>query len=148
MNAKYKSLVALIALVVMLLPTAYTVFAHDDHLHLDIDIKPSSDPNTINLKKEGLVPVAILGSADFIPAEQVVVSSLVFGPMHADHDHTGAAPAKAKVDDVNLDGHPDLVVFFKVAETGLTAADTQACLHGTLLDGTHFCGHDSVRVIG
>lgn len=32
---------------------------------MDIDIKPGSDLNCINLGSEGVVPVAILGSATF-----------------------------------------------------------------------------------
>ena len=34
-------------------------------IEVDIDIKPGSDPNSINLKSNGLVPVAILSTIDF-----------------------------------------------------------------------------------
>ncbi|HZD58167.1 MAG TPA: hypothetical protein VE136_15660 [Anaerolineales bacterium] len=146
MDTKFKVLTAFSVLVFLVLLGVPTAFAHEGHLDLAIDIKPGSYPNTINLKSGGMVPVAVLGSSDF-DAGQVVVTSLIFGPMHENHDHLGASPVKAKFDDVNSDGYADLVVFFSVVETGLSIGDTQACLHGMLVDGTHFCGHDSVRVI-
>jgi len=40
-------------------------YANEVVLLIDIDIKPGSDPNSINSKSMGLVPVAILSSANF-----------------------------------------------------------------------------------
>jgi len=40
-------------------------YANEVVLLIDIDIKPGSDPNSINSKSIGLVPVAIFSSANF-----------------------------------------------------------------------------------
>ena len=106
---------------------------------IDIDIKPGSDPNSINSKSMGLVPVAILGSADFDVTE-VDIATVTFGP-------GGAAPVHGgHLEDVNGDGLTDLVVHFVQKETGLSPGDTEAELEGYTFDGQHFCGMDAVEV--
>ncbi len=52
---------------------------------VDIDIKPGSDPNSINLKSKGVIPVAILGSAIF-DVTYVDVTTLVFAGASPAHD--------------------------------------------------------------
>jgi hypothetical protein len=49
--------------------------------------------------------------------------------------------------EVNGDGFIDLVVHFDQKSTGLTSADTQACLSGETLDAIPIQGCDSIRVI-
>ncbi len=138
-------LVALIATVLMPgVPSAYAQDMHD-HIQVAIDIKPGSDPNAINIRPGVEVPVALLGSDSF-DVEAVQAETVKFGPMHQ-HD-AGATALRWTFEDVNGDGFVDLVFHFKAAETGLTAGDTQACLHGALADRQHFCGHDTVKVIG
>lgn len=148
MSTQMKKLLLLITLTIMVLAAAGTAFAQEEHAHMmvNIDVKPGSDPNSINLKSKGLIPVALFGSAAF-DIDQVDTNTVRFGPMDH-HMDGGAAAVKVNVDDVNLDGYPDLVFYFKPAQTGLQPGDTMVCLHGTLLDGSHFCGHDDVRVIG
>jgi hypothetical protein len=147
MFAKKISISLVIVLVFTHFSAARVAYAEEehDHMHVSIDVKPGSYPNSINLKSKGLIPVALFGSAEF-DVNQVSTDSVTFGPMH--HHTDGGAPAvKFHSKDVNLDGYLDLVFFFKPAQTGLQASDTTACLHGNFLDGSHFCGHDDVRVI-
>jgi len=114
----------------------------------DVDIKPGSDPNSINTKSNGVVPVAILGSVSF-DVTQVDVTTLAFGPSGASpaHDLTDPAVYASHLEDVNLDGFTDLVSHYKQKQTGLAVGDTQACISGALLNGTPVAGCDSVNIV-
>jgi len=116
---------------------------------VEIDIKPGSDPNSINTRSMGLVPVAILGSATF-DVTTVDVTTLAFGPDGASpaHDLTDPDTYDEHLQDVNDDGFLDLVSHYKQKETGIACGDTDATLTGALLDGTLIEGTDSVNPKG
>jgi hypothetical protein len=106
-----------------------------------IDIKPGSEPNAINPGSGGLVPVAILGSAE-LDVQHVDVTTLAFGP-------DGAQPAHAvggHLEDVNGDGFADLVSHYPVKETGIAAGAAEACLRGQI-GATPFEACDAVKTV-
>ncbi len=72
-----------------------------------IDIKPGSFPNSINPDKNGVIPVAILGTATF-DATQVDPDTVQFGPDGATKMHK-----KAHLEDVDGDGDTDMVLHFR-----------------------------------
>ena len=109
---------------------------------VEIDIMPSGDPNSINPSIEGVLPVAILGSDSFDVAD-VDVTTLAFGPSGAPFDHSQGP----HFEDLNGDGFTDLMVHFRVEETGIEFGDRMACLRGETLDGTSFAGCDAVRTV-
>jgi hypothetical protein len=107
-----------------------------------IDIKPGSDPNSINPRSQGLIPVAILGSESF-DVTAVDQWTLRFGPLEASIAHRSA-----HLEDVNLDGHDDLVAHFSTWLSGLECGQTEATLIGETLDGDPIEASDSIRTVG
>lgn len=148
MHSGIKLFISLFILVICVLPVSRPVSAHEEHehLHVLIDIKPGSDPNVINLKNNGLVPVALFGS-ELLDVHNVDTATVTLGKLH--HHESGVPSIKFHIEDVNLDGIADLVFFFATnnLRAVLDASDSAVCLHGNLVDGAHFCGHDAVRIL-
>ena len=122
------------------LPTA-TPTLPPGKIEVLIDIKPGSDVNPINLESSRVIPVAILGSPDFSPRE-LKRMTLRFG--HC--GNAGAAAWNFHIEDVNLDGIPDLVSNFPTQHTNLLMGDTVACLVGATKDGKRVRGRDVVKI--
>jgi hypothetical protein len=111
-------------------------------IQVEIDIKPGSDPNSINPSLEGNLSVAILGSDSFDVAD-VDVNTLAFGPSGAPIAHIHGP----HFEDVGGDGVTDLMGHFRIGETGIAFGDMKVCVTGKLLDGTLFGGCDAVRTV-
>ena len=108
----------------------------------EIDIKPGSDPNSINPFGKGFIPVAILGS-DTVDVMDVDPDTLAFGPDGAALAH----PNGPHFEDVNDDGFTDLVGHFVVKETGIAFGDEEACLTGETFDTTPFEACDDIKTV-
>jgi len=106
-----------------------------------IDIKPGSDPNAVNPKSKGVVPVAVFGSMNF-DALQIDFLTVTFGSASASPVHDG------HVEDVNGDDFVDMMFHFKTQETGITCGDTDATLTGETFGGIKFTGTDTVKTVG
>jgi Tol biopolymer transport system component len=104
---------------------------------VDIDIKPGSFPNSINLKSKGVVPVAVLTTADF-DASTIDPQTVEFA---------GASPVRWTMEDVDGDGDLDMLFHFKTQELNLTADSTEATLTGETYAGVSIQGTDTVNIV-
>ena len=102
-----------------------------------IDIKPGSDPNSINLNSKGNVPVAVLTTDDF-DASDVDPNTVVFA---------GVEPVKWTMEDVDDDGDDDMLFHFKTQDLDLDEDSTEATLFGKTKDWDFFEGTDTVNIV-
>jgi hypothetical protein len=120
----------------------YVATLSAEPLPVSIDIRPFRRRNVVNPFSRGRVAVALLGAAD-LDVEEVDRDTLAFGP-------AGAPPVRwprPRVRDVDRDGFDDLLLWFRIPETGVALGDPEACLEGALLDGTAFKGCDAIRTV-
>jgi hypothetical protein len=114
-------------------------------LQVNIDIKPGSSPNSINLGASGVVPVAIL-------------TSLTFDATQVNPDTVTLAGAKVKLigkgdryscgpEEVNGDSLIDLVCHVITAEFLIELGDSIAILEAETFDGTQIRGEDSIQIV-
>jgi uncharacterized repeat protein (TIGR01451 family) len=133
-------------------------------LPVAINIKPGGFPNSLNLG--GTAPVAILttkageyGLPLAFDATQIDPTTVRFGPASLVFSGIGgAAPVHGsghledarELDEKTRDGDLDMVLQFRVDESGLTTSSTEACVTGTYTGSdsvTHsFFGCDSIKV--
>jgi hypothetical protein len=113
-------------------------------LEIGIDIKPSSDPNSINLCSKGVVPVAILGS-DTFDVEELDQGTLMFAG--ASPKEKGKSGKVGSFEDVNDDQFLDLILHFPTPELDIEGDAEEALLTGFLNDGTEINGNDTVRIV-
>ena len=107
-------------------------------IEVQIDIKPGSYPNSINLKSRGVIPVAVLGSAEF-DVQTVDPASVKFA---------GAGFRKFAYADINHDGILDMMFHFLTQEiTELDGNSTEATVTGETKDGVKFYGTDTVNIV-
>jgi len=123
---------------------------------VEIDVKPGSDPNSINVNSHGAIAVAILSDAS-LDATQVDATTVLFA---------GAFAFQNALEDVDDDGDLDMVLHFRTDETNLDAiyaeliendvnADgvldssnqvVESSLTGETLAGSGFAGFDEVNL--
>ncbi|NIM97272.1 MAG: hypothetical protein GTO24_04065 [candidate division Zixibacteria bacterium] len=114
-------------------------------LEVAIDIKPGSDPNSINLSSAGVIPVAIL-------------SSDTFDATTVNPDTVSLAGARVKLvgksgkylcheEDVNGDELLDLVCQVYTAESMIEEGESVAVLEAETFDGVQIRGEDTIRIV-
>lgn len=109
------------------------------------DIKPRSLPSSVNVNKEGVVPLAILATAEFDPLTEVDRASLTFGVTGTENS---AVTCKPTGEDVNDDGRLDLICQAQTQLTGVACDTSEMAIHGLLTDGRRFVSQDAVNVVG
>ncbi len=111
-------------------------------IEIEIDIKPGSWPNSINLRQLGVIAVAVLTTDEF-DATVLQTRRGRFGPAGATIVHNSA-----HIEDVDLDGDLDLVMHFETGDTGIECGDESADLRTVNEIGQALVGTDAVRTLG
>jgi subtilisin family serine protease len=125
-----------------------------EHIAIRIIIRPSASPNPISLRTGGVIPVAVLSTADF-DATTIDPATATLG------DGTGPGTGVAQrpngtlmvsVEDVDGDGLNDLVLHFSIPqliENGdLSETTTELHLEAFLADGcSNVRGTDEVTIV-
>ena len=88
----------------------YSAFLLSPILETTIDIKPGWDPNTVNPRNRGRIPVAILSTKDFDASSQVDQNSLTFG---STGNEESLVSCNRRPRDVDGDGLKDVICYFK-----------------------------------
>jgi hypothetical protein len=111
-------------------------------VQLQIDVKYGSNPNCVNPRSHGVLPVAFFSSQD-VDALTIDQSTL---------SYLGASVERCATEDVDLDGYEDLVCKFrKDAMTGLPQPGDDCVfipVSGTFLNGLKWEGVDHICVPG
>ena len=116
--------------------TSHTTWAQTTKVA--IDIKPGDSPTTIEPTREGMLPVAILSTAEF-DAATVDATTVRIGP-----SGTEAEPFKYMSEDVNRDGRADLLILVRVQDMKATCKDQIIRLTGTTGRGGKIEGSETV----
>ena len=125
-----------------------------------INIQPGGSPNAVHMRARANVAVLTTSAGEYglpfaFDATTVDPQSLRFGPSSLVVSGGGAALVKGsghaedsyEPDDDTRDGDLDLVGQFRVADSGLTTASTEACVAGTFGAGYRFIGCDSIKIV-
>ncbi|MCZ6641347.1 MAG: hypothetical protein O7F71_07200 [Gammaproteobacteria bacterium] len=112
-----------------------------------IDIKPDSDPNSINLCSNGAIPIALLGSDKF-NVYQVATGTLEFAEAAVKVVGKKDPYTLCSYEDVNGDFFDDLVCHYLTTDiAGVDGESTEASVTGTLVDTTPFQGTDNINIV-
>ncbi|MGE5373933.1 MAG: choice-of-anchor Q domain-containing protein [Bacteroidota bacterium] len=106
-------------------------------LHIEIDIRPGSSTNPINLGARGVIPVAVLTTPGFNAATLDPATVIL----------AGAPPLRWSQRDVDHDGTMDLLFQFEVRKLQLTRPSVEASLTGETYDGLQVLGTDKVKIV-
>ena len=122
-------------------------FSVDCIVPVAINIKPGSFTNPLNLKSNGVIPVAVLtteaGEYDLplaFDATEIDPLSARFGPLAVVTAGGGAPEAHARghledaverSDETTRDGDLDMVLHFRTQLSALSGSETEVCVRGT-----------------
>jgi hypothetical protein len=113
-------------------------------INVDLDLKPGSDTNNVNLGSKGTIPIAILSTVEFdantVDPTTVTLAGATVG-VRGKSDKL-----MASLEDVNGDDLDDLVIHI-VNEMALTEGSTEVLLQGSTFDGTAIEGTDTVNIV-
>lgn len=113
-------------------------------IFIDLDIKPGSDRNPLNLRSKGKLPVVVLGS-DELDVSTIDLATLLLNGVGLPEKNNGYP---ASFEDEDGDGILDLVMLFSLQDLGIEAGMEELLVTGSFLDGGNFEGSSSISVVG
>jgi hypothetical protein len=117
------------------------------YLEISIDIKPGSDPNSINCYNDkGIITLAILTTDDF-DATTVDHTLVSFEEASETHIDRKSGNLRRHEEDVDGDGDTDLVFHFRQGDTNLSCESVDGTLTGETFDGQNIEGTDAVNMV-
>jgi hypothetical protein len=112
-----------------------------------MDVRPGALPNTISLRSQESLPVALLSNPSF-SAATVDVASVTLGDPRLP---ARRAPTGSSLQDVDADGDLDRLLVFRIADlvnsAVLNASSTQVVLRGRTVVGGTVVADDSVSIV-
>lgn len=124
-----------------------------------VDIKPGSCPNPLNIEDNGILPVAILGSAGFdvFAVDPASIRLMGVAPLRSSYEDVAmpvsAGAAACECTQQGPDGFLDLSLKFDAQQVIAALGEVndgdilELTLTATLDDGTQITGKDCVRII-
>ena len=109
-----------------------------------VDIKPGSDPNSVNLKSMGLLPVVVYGT-EGLDLTEIDLATLLLNGVSPRLMPDGSW--HVSFEDVDGDLLLDLLVHFEMQALGIEPGMTDLTLTGLLMDGTGLQGADAIRIV-
>jgi hypothetical protein len=111
-------------------------------IRVSIDVKPGDKPTTLEPKREGMVPIAILSTKDF-DAAQVDPDTVRAGATGSE-----ASVFKSMMEDVDNDKDVDLLLLFRVPQLALSCNVKSVTVRGKTETGQDFEGTETVTMVG
>jgi hypothetical protein len=115
-------------------------------IQVAIDIKPGSDPNSINLGSAGVIPVAIF-STDTFDATTIDPFSIDLNGATVKIVGNKNLKPLCNAEDADGDGLVDLVCKVYTVDFIVEVGESVAELHGMTVDGEEIIGQDFIRIV-
>jgi hypothetical protein len=124
-------------------------------LFVDIDVKPDSNNNTVNVKSDkGVLPIAVMTTDDFDAVNELDPSTVVAVLIGTDGEIVNVVEAERfDIEDVDNDGDDDVTFKFSVPalvdgdNAPLTTTTTLIFFRGETTEGMGVQGSDTVKIV-
>jgi len=142
--------------------TSVTITVPDPLVSVAFDVHPGSCPNPIQLRRNGVIPTAILGTADFDVNDIDISTVTLEGVSPVGHAYSDVATPYEPIVDKPLeseacntlesDGFMDLTIRFNAQDVIQALGDVsrddviKVKVKGQLMDGTDFEGEDIIII--
>ena len=107
-----------------------------------IEVKPGDSHTSIEPKRGGMIPVAVLTTQEF-DASRVDPATVRVGATG-----TEAAVFRSMSEDIDRDGDTDMLLLIRVQDMKLECSDTTVHLRGKTLEGQQIEGKKTVKMEG